>query len=372
MKHASPERLAYLRLARTEGLGPVTIKRLVERCGSAEKAVEAVPVMSAKGGRVKELASLDAIHKELDHLDKRNTLFLCPADKDYPFLLSQISDAPIILTYRGDTKLLQKDMMLGVVGARNSSVNASRFTQKLCSEIGQAGASVVSGLARGIDTAAHNGSLKTGTVAVVAGGLDNIYPAENQKLADEIAEKGCIVSEEPLTLAPMATHFPKRNRIIAGLSHAVLVVEATLRSGSLITARLAGEYGRDVLAIPGFPLDPRAEGPNHLIKDGAILISETQDILDALRQPKIKADAPFTLNERSVSDVLYNEEDTDDLRERILSSLSSMPISLDDLAAACACNPQQLSLPLLELELSGAIRYASHNRIVLGKMEPYE
>lgn len=369
MNVRTPERLAYFRLARTEGLGPVTIRRLVERYGSADKALEAVPTLSARGGRVKQLASMDSVQKELDHMDKRKTPFLCPADDDYPFLLAQISDAPVLLTYRGNASLLSKDMILGVVGARNASVNACRLTQKWASEIGQAGASVVSGLARGIDTAAHQGSLKTGTVAVVAGGLDNIYPSENQKLADEIAESGCIVSEEFLTLAPMNTHFPKRNRIIAGLSHAVLVVEATLRSGSLITARLAGEYGRDVLAVPGFPMDPRAQGPNHLIKDGAILVSEIQDMIDTLRQPKAKSQMEFSLRERDVHDVLFDENDTDDLREKILSALSSVPVSLDDLASSIGCHPQKISLPLLELELSGAIRYPSHNKIVLGSLE---
>ncbi len=330
-----------------------------------------MPVLSARGGRVKKVADKNLVVQEAALLAKRNTPFLCPADEDYPFLLAQISDAPLILTYRGRVELLNKALMIGVVGARNASVNACRLTKNMAGEIGMAGGIVVSGLARGIDTAAHEGSLKSGTVAVVAGGLDNIYPAENQKLADQISVEGCILSEEPLTLAPMANHFPKRNRIISGLSHGVVVVEATLRSGSLITARLAAEQGREVMAVPGFPGDPRAQGPNALLKDGATLVQNAQDVLDAVRSYKLPdGQEPFRMEERKAFDVLMDDnEDTDDLRERILSALSATPISLDDLAAAIGCRVESLSLALLELELSGAIRYASQNRIALGSLE---
>lgn len=369
MTSLDPERFAWLQLARTDGLGPITVRRLVARSGSAVKAAEAVPILSARGGRVKQLASQDMVQKEIDHLHKRNTPFLCPSDADYPSLLAQIPDAPLILTYRGRVELLNTALMIGIVGARNASVNACRLAQKWAGEIGTAGGIVISGLARGIDTAAHQGSLKTGTVAVVAGGLDNIYPSENQKLADEIAASGCIVSEEPLDLAPMANHFPKRNRIISGLSHGVVIVEATLKSGSLITARLAAEQGRDVMAVPGFPADPRAQGPNALIKDGATLIQNTDDILEAVRSYR-PPDTSFTsLEERSVHDVLQEDIDNGDLRERILSALSAMPTSLDDLAASLGCRVESLSLPLLELELSGAIRYGSQNKIALSGFE---
>ena len=238
-------------------------------------------------------------------------------------------------------------------------------------ELGAAGAVVVSGLARGIDTAAHQGSLKTGTVAVVAGGLDNIYPAENQRLAEQIGGEGCIVSEEPLNLAPMANHFPKRNRIISGLSHGVVVIEATLRSGSLITARLAGEHGREVMAVPGFPADPRAQGPNSLLKEGATLIESASDILDAIRTHRLPpGQDAFTLEENSYIESLYDDSlDSGDIRARILSALSMSGIALDDLARSLGCKPQILSLPLLELELAGAIRYVSQGQIALGSIE---
>lgn len=368
----TPERLAWVRLARTEGLGPVTVRRLVSRYGSAEKALDAVPVLSARGGRVKELAKIDSVHKELEIMHKRGVQFLCPADPDYPDLLSHIADPPLVLSYRGQSSWLRKDTMVGIVGARNASVNAMRLAQKWAGEIGASGGVIVSGLARGIDTAAHQGGLKTGTVAVLAGGLDNVYPTENQKLADQIADQGCIVSEEPLTLAPMASHFPKRNRIISGLSRGVVVIEATLKSGSLITARLAAEQGREVMAVPGFPADPRAAGPNALIRDGAALVQNAQDVLEAVAMFKPR-DLFTALEERAPTDALFDEGfDTGDLRARILEALSMMPISLDDLAGCIGCSPQNLSLPLLELELSGLIRYGSQNKIALGNIESSE
>ncbi len=370
MTNADTERLSWLRLARTEGLGPVTVRRLVARMGGAQKAVEAAPQLSARGGRVKELMSVADAEKEIEQMHKKGVHFLCPIDDDYPSMLSEISDAPLILSYRGRVELLRRNPMIGVVGARNASVNACRLTQNWAASLGKDGAVIVSGLARGIDTAAHNGSLKTGTVAVVAGGLDSIYPTENQKLADQIAQEGCIISEEPLTLAPMASHFPKRNRIIAGLSHGTLIVEATLRSGSLITARLAAEQGREVMAVPGFPADPRAAGPNALLKDGATLVETADDVLAALRLRKSRVDLfshveDDTQQETPVNDVM----DADEMRARILSALSITPISLDDLAGHIGTNPRNLSLALLELELSGAIRYGSQGRIALGSIE---
>lgn len=243
------------------------------------------------------------------------------------------------------------------------------MTETMARELGEAGVVVHSGLARGIDTAAHKGALKTGTVAVVAGGLHNIYPSENIKLSDMVAEQGCLITEEALNVSPKAQHFPKRNRIISGLSLAVLVVEATLKSGSLITARLAGEQGRDVMAVPGFPADPRSSGPNALLKDGAILIRNTQDILDAMPQNIGSNDLLSSLEEPTAEEHFYTDEDTpSELRTQILQTLGTMPITLEDLAEALSCDPRALSMPLLELELSGAIRYASSGKIALGDL----
>lgn len=365
----TPEHIAWLRLARTYGLGPVTIKKLIARYKTAIKACEMVPELSARGGRVKKLPDVREIEREFEQLKKSKTNFLCPVDDNYPKLLKHIDGAPIVLNYRGRVDLLNQTPSIGIVGARNASVHGARMTEKMANELGEAGIVVHSGLARGIDTAAHKGALNTGTVAVVAGGLNNIYPSENIKLADAIADQGCLLTEEALNVSPKAQHFPKRNRIISGMSLAVLVVEATLKSGSLITARLAGEQGRDVMAVPGFPADPRASGPNALLKDGAILIRNTQDILDSMPQTLPHDDLFTGLEEPTVEDHFYMDDDVPaGLRTQILQSLGTYPITLEELAQALSCQPSNLSMPLLELELSGAIRYASSGKIALGDL----
>ncbi|HEY8191080.1 MAG TPA: DNA-processing protein DprA, partial [Alphaproteobacteria bacterium] len=266
------EKLNWLRLARTENVGPITFRRLIRRYGDAAEAIEALPTLAAQGGRKKPLipAPMDVVEKEYDALTKFGAYLICAADPEYPEALNAVEDAPPVMTVIGDVNLLSRPTV-GMVGARNASLNSRKFAEILARDLGRAGHVVASGLARGIDTAAHEGSLPTGAIAVVAGGIDIIYPPENKNLYAQIREQGLVVAESPFGQEPFAQSFPRRNRIISGLSCGVVVVEASLRSGSLITARMAAEQGREVFAVPGHPLDPRAEGTNSLLRDGAIL-----------------------------------------------------------------------------------------------------
>ena len=256
-----------------------------------------------------------------------------------------------------------------MVGARNASLNGRKFATKLARDLGRNGQIIVSGLARGIDTSAHEGALDTGTIAVVAGGIDIVYPRENKTLYDQICQRGLILAESPLGMEPIARHFPKRNRIVSGLSAGTIVVEATLKSGSLITARMAAEQGRDVYAVPGYPMDPRAEGPNKLIQDGAILIQKTDDILNALnsfnggnalREPYVQAipDIPSPCPTPP-------PHDTEKLRQHLLAELSQMPVNVDELSRTCHVSIPELQVALLEMELAGTLERLPGNRVAL-------
>ena len=286
-------------------------------------------------------------------------------DPDYPISLSALEDAPPVITIFGHAHLLNKPC-LGMVGARNASLNGRKMAEKLARECGQKGdAVIVSGLARGIDAAAHQGALDFGTVAVVGGGADVIYPRENEKLYHAIKEQGAIVAENPLGWQPRARDFPRRNRIISGLSLGVVVVEATLRSGSLITARLAGEQGRDVLAVPGFPGDPRAQGPNSLIKDGAILVQNAEDILESLQPAGL-----YKLEEKRHLDFQPNAGQpaggiSDDMRQSLIENISFTPVAVDELVRTCQLNIGQVHEILLELELAGRLDRHPGNRVSL-------
>lgn len=282
------EKLQWLRLFRTDNVGPITFYRLLEYYGSAEKALEALPELAKRGGRKKPLVApaLDQIEREYEMLLQRGGQVIIASEQSYPSPLRALDDAPPVLSILGDVSILQKSC-IGMVGARNASINGRRYAEKLAGELGKNDHVVVSGLARGIDTAAHKGALNSGTIAVVAGGIDVVYPEENKELYAQIIEKGVVVAESLLGQKPYAQSFPKRNRIVSGLSQAVVVVEATQRSGSLITARMAGEQGRDVMAVPGHPMDPRASGPNHLIREGATLVRGVEDILEGLGQSSI-------------------------------------------------------------------------------------
>lgn len=360
------ERIAWLRLIRTENIGPITFYSLIQNFGTAQKAIEALPTLSRKGGRLKDLklCTADAAIAEMQALEALGGTMVFAAEAAYPLALSAIEDAPPVLSVLGNAKLLNLPS-IGIVGARNASLNGRKFAEKIARDLGQGGQMVVSGLARGIDTAAHAGSLATGTIACVAGGVDVIYPPENTALYHQIKAEGCIVAESPLGMEPMARHFPKRNRIISGLSAGVVVVEATLKSGSLITARMAAEQGRDVYAIPGHPFDPRAAGPNKLIQDGATLVQTVHDILDNL--------ASFSGTRQTLGEPFQtpwipedlSENDAETVRDSILQNLSSTPVTVDELVRTCHLTIPAVQMVLLELEIAGRIQRLPAGRIVL-------
>lgn len=366
------ERLAWLRLARTDNVGPITFYQLIEYFGTASKALEALPDLAKRGGRKKPLSAppQNVIEQEYTRLKKLGGQIITAADPAYSLALGATDDAPPVLSVLGNPALLNQSC-IALVGARNASLNGRKFAEKLARELGRRGQIVVSGLARGIDTAAHIGSLETGTIAVVAGGIDVVYPEENQKLYDRIKETGLIVAESPLGQKPFAASFPRRNRIVSGLSKGVVVVEATQRSGSLITARLAGEQGRDVFAVPGSPLDPRASGPNHLIREGATLVRDAEDILEILMDfsgKNFRAPVTPTLFAREPeydNTLELNDNNPETAQEEILSQLSFTPITVDELIRNCHVSVSGLQSILLELELAGRIKRLPGGRISL-------
>lgn len=362
------EKLDWLRLSRTENVGPVTFYKLIETFGSAGKAIEALPSLSRRGGKARALVPppVAAVEAEYEKLTALGGGIVCAAEEHYPLPLSSCEDAPPVLSYIGNKKLLRRPG-IGIVGARNASLSGRKFTENLARALGDAGQVIVSGLARGIDTAAHEGSLETGTIAVVAGGIDIIYPPENKNLYDRIKERGLVVAESPLGMEPLARHFPRRNRIVSGLSAGVVVIEATLKSGSLITARMAAEQGRDVYAVPGHPMDPRAEGPNRLIRDGAVLVTKAEDILQ-----HVGAFTGRSLEDRPqfqwIAPVPAPEEDETalgDMRTAVLEVLSPTPVAVDELVRSCQLSVPAVQTVLLELELAGRLERLPGGRVAL-------
>ncbi len=361
------EKLAWLRLSRTPNVGPITFHQLLERYGTVSTALDALPELSRRGGRAKPLKapSSEEIEKEYAALIKLGGDIITAACPTYPISLSAIDDAPPVLSILGNPSFMNKDC-IGIVGARNASINGRKMAEKLARELGAYNQIIVSGLARGIDTAAHHGALDSGTISVVAGGIDVIYPEENTKLYEEIKERGLIIAECALGQKPFAASFPRRNRIVSGLSKGVIVVEATMRSGSLITARLAGEQGRDVCAMPGSPLDPRAQGPNHLIREGAILVRHALDVIDALQSfpsPELREeDEQQSLSFGTISNDVKPPEDAKNI---ILQNLSFTPITVDELIRACHLSIPAVQTVLLELELAGRVKRAPGGKISL-------
>lgn len=318
---------------------------------------------------------MGAVEKEYDAMIKYGAQMICSAEDSYPDMLRSVEDAPPILTILGNAKLLSAPCV-GIVGARNASLNGRKFAEILSQDLGRTGHIIVSGLARGIDTAAHHAAIKTGTIAVVAGGIDIIYPPENTALYAQIREHGAIVAESPFGQEPFAQSFPRRNRIISGLSRGVVVVEASLRSGSLITARMAAEQGRDVFAVPGHPLDPRAAGTNALIRDGAILVREAMDVLSDLGKFSANGLRDIDAYAYDPDHGLFDESDdlggsahdlidpSGDLSAEILGHLSLTPVGVDDLIRACGGYTAAVSGNLLMLELAGQIQRLPGNRVV--------
>ncbi len=355
------ERLSWLRLARSENIGPITFRQLLARFGSAEAALDAVPDLARRGGRTRpiRLCSLAAARQEVEQLETIGARLLALCEPDYPAVLTAIDDPPPLLSLLGHAHLLNQPAV-AIVGARNASANGLRLARQLAGELGEAGFVVASGMARGIDAAAHQGALDSGTVAVLAGGVDIVYPEENRALYGEILARGALISEMPPGTVPQTRHFPRRNRLISGLSQGALVVEATLRSGSLITARLALEQGREVFAVPGSPLDPRAHGCNRLLRDGAVLVERGEDVVDALRgmlrQP-LEEPAADGFPAAGVAGLGAPADETalSDARRSVESLLGAHPVTVDQLVRASGLNPTAVLEALLELELAGSI-----------------
>jgi DNA processing protein len=358
------ERLAWLRLARTNAIGPATFANLIARFASATIALKEVPRMAQRGGaRNFVLPAEGEAERELAGLQKLGGRLIAACEPDFPPGLAALDQPPPIISVIGNVHLLQKNM-IAVVGARNASALARKFTQMLSRDLGQAGLVIASGLARGIDSAAHEAGLEHGTVAVVAGGVDIIYPPENEALYHAIAKQGAVISEMRLGEAPQARHFPRRNRLISGLSRGVIVVEAAERSGSLITANYALEQGREIFAVPGSPLDPRAKGPNRLIRDGAALIENAEDVLATLRpilgggfgEPDSGAPIP-PANFSSL------DAEADRLRSRIEEALGVAPVGIDEIIRQTGAPPAVVLTVILELELAGRCRRHPGNRV---------
>lgn len=356
---SSTERLDRLRLARSENVGPVTFHQLLARYGSASDALNALPELAARGGRKRaiRIATKAAAERETDALEKVGGRFLIWGDPEFPALLAAVDPAPPVIAVRGHPHILT-EQALAMVGARNASASGTRLAGTLARDLGKAGFVIVSGLARGIDAAAHRAALDTGTAAVLGGGLDIIYPEQNADIYEAIGDRGVLVSEMPLGTQPQARHFPRRNRLISGLARAVIVVEAALRSGSLITARFAAEQNREVLAVPGSPLDPRARGANGLIKQGAALIENADDVLMALELQSAPQGTPMaepdTPDYRSVDGPPPAEPDDAD-RQRIVECLSVTPTEIDEIVRQTGLSVATVKIVVLELDLAGRI-----------------
>jgi len=343
------ERRDWVRLARSEGIGPVSFFGLLSRFGHVSAVLSALPdLIKQARGRPIHMISADQAEDEIAATQAMGGQILAACEPNFPIGLATLTPPPPIMSVCGQAGLLHKPMV-GIVGARNASAAGLRLAREFATGLGQAGYVVVSGLARGIDGAAHSASLTTGTIAVLAGGLDHIYPPEHESLYHEIAARGLLVSESPLYATVHARDFPRRNRIISGLSQGIVVMEAEARSGSLITARLAAEQGRDVMAVPGSPLDPRAAGPNSLIKDGAHLVANVQDVLACLQGATgLKENKPigYTHGEQGVT-LTQNEID------RVAALLSPVPVSLADLSTDSGLPWRTLAAIVVELELGG-------------------
>ncbi|EZP72282.1 DNA processing protein DprA [Sphingomonas paucimobilis] len=355
------ERFDRLRLIRSPRIGPVTFRQLMARFGKAGEALRAVPELAARGGGKASVADAAVIEKEIARSKALGARYLLMGDKDYPFLLEQMDGSPPALIVRGDVGLTARPCV-AMVGARNASAAACRFARTLAQELGQQGAVVVSGLARGIDTAAHQGAVATGTIAVIACGIDIVFPPENAGLQEQLASQGLLVTEHPPGTQPLARHFPARNRIIAGLAAGTVVVEAAPKSGSLITARLAVEAGREVMAVPGSPADPRAQGCNQLIREGATLVQNGADVIEAIggldgrmvRQGRLNFDA---------EPVSPDVEGRD--RDLVSGLLGHAPVPVDEVIRLSALSPAIVQAVLLELELAGRLERHAGGRVSL-------
>ena len=359
------ERLAWLRLARTEGIGPTTFPKLIRRYGTATKAIAALPDLMTKAGAKRGLTvyPVERAEKELAATQAAGARLVASVESDYPRLLAEIDTAPPLLCMIGNTELAARQSV-GIVGARTASANGRKMARILSHQLAEAGFLITSGLARGIDTAAHESAGPARTAAVIAGGIDHLYPPENAELQKAIARDGLLITEMPIGSAPRAEHFPRRNRIISGISRAVIIVEAALRSGSLITARFANEQGREVFAVPGSPLDPRCEGTNKLIKDGANILVAVDDVLSFLRAEASPLQG--AMFEREPEPLLPPDQDADEAtRREVIGLLSANAVDIDDLIREAQCEPEQVMAVLLELEVAGRVTRSAGGMVAL-------
>ncbi len=357
------QRLDWLRLARSENVGPRTFRELINLYGSAAAALEALPDLSRRGGgRTIRVATPAEVEQEMARATAMSVRFVALGERDYPDRLRRTASAPPLIALRGDVSCLARPM-IGLVGSRNASIAGIKMAAILARGLGEAGLTTVSGLARGIDTAAHEASLGTGTVAALAGGHDRIYPAENEALLLRLIGTGVALSEMPMGHEPRARDFPRRNRLIAGLSLGVIVVEAADRSGSLITARMALEENREVFAVPGSPLDPRAEGANRLLKQGATLVTGVDDVLAVLTPILQAPPEPSELDEDETR--IEAADPGEDGRSRILGLLGPVPVTVDDVVRASGLSVAAVRVTLLELELAGRLQRDPGGRVSL-------
>lgn len=353
------QRLDWLRLIRSDNVGPRTFRALVDHYGSPSAAIEALPSLARRGGagRPGKICTREQAEQEIETARAFDASFVALGEPGYPHRLRMIDDAPPLLAVRGHVACLDRPT-IAIVGSRNASAAGAKFAQHLARELGEAGFIIASGLARGIDAAAHRASLATGTVAVLAGGHDRIYPPEHGSLAGALLEHGAAISEMPFGWEPRARDFPRRNRLVSGLSLGVVVIEAAKRSGSLITSRLALEQGREVFAVPGSPLDPRAEGTNDLLKQGATIVTEAADVLTVVKPILGEHVPPLAREPASAASTARAEMDIEpgtDERPRVIGLLGPTPVSPDDLVRLSGCPAATVRTILLELELAGRL-----------------
>jgi DNA processing protein len=397
-KLSDEERLACLRLIRSENVGPVTFRDLIDYYGGAAKALDILPALSRRSsGRPIRICSKVDAERELATAERIGATAVFSIERDYPTILRSIDAPPPMLYLKGDRQLLRRPSV-AIVGSRQCSAAGVQLTMLFANELVKAGIVIVSGLARGIDRAAHDAALQSGTIAVLAGGIDWVYPPEHAELQTRIGVEGCLVTERPPGLQPRDRDFPRRNRIIAGLVYGVVIIEAAARSGTLVTARYANELGREVFAVPGHPLDPRAEGTNRLIKQGATLVTAATDILDVLRPilgleerampfASAASEPPDTLASDCVRPAATASAETatsvpvpagaapagplsDDTLKAVLTALGPAPVTVDTIARQIGLNARAVQIALLELDLAGRIERQGQSLVALKSTTP--
>lgn len=361
------DKLSWVQLARCENVGPKTLIDLIKLYKDPQAALDALPEMQTRGGakRKFKLAEKSVIEREFEQSEAFGAKILCPFEDEYPKDLQNLTDMPNVLTIKGKIELLASKNKVAIVGARNSSVNGCKLAGKFAENLSKKDYMIVSGLAKGIDASAHCASLDKGTIGVIAAGIDNIYPPENKNLYEKLFEQGLVITEMPFGSQPIASNFPKRNRIISGLSQGTLIIEAALKSGTLITADYAKKQGKMIFAVPGSPLDARHKGTNKLLKEGAIMAEDYMDVIQALENRP-----PLQMNDNKnlfdyCTEVMPKENELNASRDKVHAALSPEPTSIEDLAEHIGLELSVLNYILLELELAGRIERVYGNKIQL-------